>query len=376
MANSIFRIQMFKYNYNAIKVKEVEGRYVTNKEIERFLKSLTPVFQVSTIGESVQGRSIKAITLGSGETRILLWSQMHGNESTTTKAVLDLVNLLKGDSELASVILENCTLKIIPILNPDGAMAYTRVNANSIDLNRDAQERTQPESVVLREVFNDFKPDFCFNLHDQRTIFNVGNTSKPATVSFLAPANDPARSISSNREVAMRLIVAMNKALQRLIPGQVGRYDDSFNSNCVGDAFQMQGVPTILFESGHFPEDYQREQTRYYIFISLIEAIEVISNKKIEHFEMDSYFEIPENNKLFLDIIIDNIDQLNSKFSKGDSAGILYVETLVGGKIEFRPKLEKVGDLSELYGHKMYNCLDINDLEEIQKSPSLLNVLK
>ncbi|MDX1362903.1 MAG: M14 family metallopeptidase [Arenibacter latericius] len=367
---------MFKYNYNAIKVKEVEGRYVTNKEIERFLKSLTPVFQVSTIGESVQGRSIKAITLGSGETRILLWSQMHGNESTTTKAVLDLVNLLKGDSELASVILENCTLKIIPILNPDGAMAYTRVNANSIDLNRDAQERTQPESVVLREVFNDFKPDFCFNLHDQRTIFNVGNTSKPATVSFLAPANDPARSISSNREVAMRLIVAMNKALQRLIPGQVGRYDDSFNSNCVGDAFQMQGVPTILFESGHFPEDYQREQTRYYIFISLIEAIEVISNKKIEHFEMDSYFEIPENNKLFLDIIIDNIDQLNSKFSKGDSAGILYVETLVGGKIEFRPKLEKVGDLSELYGHKMYNCLDINDLEEIQKSPSLLNVLK
>ena len=376
MANSIFRIQMFKYNYNAIKVKEVEGRYVTNKEIERFLKSLTPVFQVSTIGESVQGRSIKAITLGSGETRILLWSQMHGNESTTTKAVLDLVNLLKGDSELASVILENCTLKIIPILNPDGAMAYTRVNANSIDLNRDAQERTQPESVVLREVFNEFKPDFCFNLHDQRTIFNVGNTSKPATVSFLAPANDPARSISSNREVAMRLIVAMNKALQRLIPGQVGRYDDSFNSNCVGDAFQMQGVPTILFESGHFPEDYQREQTRYYIFISLIEAIEVISNKKIEHFEMDSYFEIPENNKLFLDIIIDNIDQLNSKFSKGDSAGILYVETLVGGKIEFRPKLEKVGDLSELYGHKMYNCLDINDLEEIQKSPSLLNVLK
>ena len=49
-------------------------------------------------------------------------------------------------------ILKACTLYIIPILNPDGAKAYTRLNANEVDLNRDAQDLSQPESKVLRAV--------------------------------------------------------------------------------------------------------------------------------------------------------------------------------------------------------------------------------
>jgi len=108
-----------------------------------------------------------------------MWSQMHGNESTTTKAVIDLLNYLKHDSVNALEIANQCTLKIIPILNPDGARDYTRVNANQIDLNRDAQDLTQPESRILKEEYDYFRPDFCFNLHDQRTIFNVGKTNKP-----------------------------------------------------------------------------------------------------------------------------------------------------------------------------------------------------
>src|SRR5690606_18803559 len=99
---------------------------------------------------------------GDGPIKILMWSQMHGNESTTTKAVLDLINFLLEGSEMSNSILERCTIKIIPILNPDGALAYTRVNANGIDLNRDAQNLSQPESKVLRAVFEDFGPDYCF----------------------------------------------------------------------------------------------------------------------------------------------------------------------------------------------------------------------
>ncbi|MCM4166221.1 Murein peptide amidase A [Arenibacter antarcticus] len=367
---------MFDYNYKAVKVNSIKGRLVTNQDIDPYLESVSPIFPVSIRGKSVEGRTIKSLSLGSGNTRILMWSQMHGNESTTTKAVLDLVNFLKEGSDLAAEILEACTIKVIPILNPDGALAYTRVNANLVDLNRDAQERTQPESVVLREVYDDFKPDYCFNLHDQRTIFNVGNTAKPATVSFLAPANDPERSISDNRGIAMKLIVAMNNALQKLIPGQVGRYDDGFNSNCVGDAFQMLNTPTLLFEAGHYPNDYDREQTRYYIFIALMEAIGVITKNKIEANTLTPYFEIPENNKLFYDVIIQNIDQVNSTYQTGDCAGILFVETLVGNKIEFAANLEIIGDLSQFYGHKTYNCLDIKDLETIRNTANLLNLLK
>ena len=363
-------------NYNAIKEETIKGRYVTDKDIDPFLNTVAKDFIIQIEGLSVEERAIKSIVLGKGKLKILMWSQMHGNESTTTKAVLDLINFLKSGSDLASSILKNCTLKIVPILNPDGAMAYTRVNANGVDLNRDAQDRTQPESIVLRKIYEDFKPNYCFNLHDQRTIFNVGNTPKPATVSFLAPAHDPERSISKTRGISMQLIVAMNQELQKFIPGQVGRYDDGFNSNCVGDTFQMLNIPTILFESGHFPGDYDREETRKYIFTAMLKAIEVISKGTIDQYHMDSYFNIPDNNKLFFDLIIKNIHILEPKYELGSSAAIQFVETLINGKIEFKGKLEEIGDLQGKFGHRTYNCLYSKDLKELQDNPELLDLLR
>lgn len=367
---------MFEFNYEAVKWTDIAGRYITATDIDPFLDLVSPEFDVRKVGESVQGRAIKCITLGTGPIRIMMWSQMHGNESTTTKSVLDLVNFLRKESDLAKLMLNNCTIAIVPILNPDGAVAYTRVNANGVDLNRDAQDRTQPESIALRELYDHFKPDFCFNLHDQRTLFNVGDTDKPATVSFLAPAHDPERSISGTRALSMQLIVAMNGELQKYIPGQVGRYDDSFNSNCIGDTIQMLHTPTILFEAGHFQGDYEREQTRYYIFTALLKGVEVIAKKEVGLFIQERYFDIPENNKLFYDVLIKNIHLLDSSRISGDSAGILFVETLVDNKIDFVGKLEQVGNLDHKFAHKTYNCLDAKDLEIIKNNPNLLNALK
>src|SRR5690606_37336030 len=129
--------------------------------------------------------------------------------------------LADSENDFVHQLLKNCTIGIIPMLNPDGSRAYTRLNANQVDLNRDAQSLTQPESIILKKCFEDFKPDFCFNLHGQRTIFSAGLTNKPATVSFLSPAQDEACSITDTRKKAMDVIVKMNENLQKQIPGQV-----------------------------------------------------------------------------------------------------------------------------------------------------------
>ncbi|WOD43387.1 M14 family zinc carboxypeptidase [Hwangdonia lutea] len=344
------------------KESSLHHRYITNLKIEPLLNDLEKKIDVHTLGKSVLGKPIYALKIGKGEKRILMWSQMHGNESTTTKALFDLLNTLLDKNTALNSILKACTLYIIPILNPDGAEAYTRVNANAVDLNRDAQDLSQPESKVLRGVFNHFKPHFCYNLHGQRTIFSAGKTNKSATVSFLAPAQDKNCTITANRKIAMEVIGVMNKVLQNIIPNQVGVYDDAFNLNCVGDTFQSENVPTILFEAGHFKGDYAREITREYIYMTMLKSLEYIANNKVDGSLYKPYFDIPENEKCFFDVIIRNAKTSDNRV---EDIAIMYHEKLIDGKIEFIPKIEKIEKLTGFYGHKEFdaNNLVVLDLQ-------------
>ncbi|WP_194768747.1 M14 metallopeptidase family protein [Tamlana sp. I1] len=349
------------------KESDLYGRYITNKHIEPLLNKLPEKVHVDVIGHSVQKKSIYGLKVGQGNKRILLWSQMHGNESTTTKALFDLLNTLLVDKSPFKHILEHCTLYIIPILNPDGAAAYTRINANEVDLNRDAQNLTQPESRVLRSVFNDFKPHFCYNLHGQRTIFSAGNTNKSATVSFLSPAQDQACTITSNRKRAMEVIAVMNNVLQQEIPNQVGVYDDAFNINCVGDTFQSENVPTILFESGHYHNDYQREKTRELIYMSYIASLDYISKNEVSGEYYKPYLDIPENEKCFLDIIIRNA----KKNGVSVDVGIQYQERLIDNNIKFVPKVLHIEKLDTIFGHKEIEANDNEVFSENGKAIEL-----
>jgi len=326
------------------------GRYITLNHITPLLEKLPPTFHLKQIGTSVENRPIHSLTIGNGDKKILMWSQMHGNESTTTKAVFDLMNFLKDASEASNTILNHCTLCIIPMLNPDGSHAYTRVNANEIDLNRDAQTLSQPESVVLKAIYDEFQPDYCFNLHGQRTMYSAGNVDKSAILSFLTPSQDEKRSITPNRQKSMEIIVKMNEMLQKLIPNHIGRYDDGFNLNCVGDTFQSLGTPTVLFEAGHFPNDYQRENTRELIFYALLEAIQYIASTEILGRFTDAYFDIPENEKQHYDVIFKNLQtEQNETFD----VGIMYQEVLKNEKIHFEPHIEDKKLLKKSFAHKI-----------------------
>lgn len=340
--------------FNKHKETHLFHRYITNEHIQPLLGQLGDLVKVEVVGQSVQNQAIYGLKVGQGKHKILMWSQMHGNESTTTKALFDLLNCFTNDE--LSPILEACTLFVIPILNPDGATAYTRINANKVDLNRDAQNLTQPESQVLRAVFDEFKPDFCFNLHGQRTIFSAGHTNKSAIVSFLAPAQDQDGSMTPNRAIAMDVIKEMNQSLQQIIPDQVGVYDDSFNINCVGDTFQSENIPTILFEAGHVDHDYARELTREYIFVAYVSALYYITTSEIIGENYKSYFDIPENAKCFFDVVIRNA-KISSKIDETTcDIGVLFQEKLVEGCVQFVPKIDQISNLSLFYGHKEINA--------------------
>ncbi|WP_281233437.1 M14 family metallopeptidase [Flavobacterium gelatinilyticum] len=341
--------------FNQNKEQSISGRYLTLDHIQPLLDKLNTNNQVAVIGKSVLGEPIYSYQIGTGKIRIYLWSQMHGNESTTTKALFDFINVLNNGSDFAAKMLETFTFYSIPILNPDGARLYTRENANKIDLNRDSQNLTQPESNVLRDVFEAFKPDFCFNLHDQRTIFGAGDTGKPATVSFLAPSYNEEREINENRQKAINVIAGINDELQKYIPGQVGRFDDSFNINCIGDTFQFLGVPTILFEAGHFQGDYNREITRKYIFFSLISSFKLISENDLVVNRNSDYLNISQNKVVFYDFMYKNIKINYDGIEIITNFVAQYKEELIENKIHFNAYIVEAGELENYFGHYEYD---------------------
>lgn len=342
--------------FQQYEVQILKGRYITLEDIEPFLKKWNTNNQLQIVGTSVLGQPIYSYEIGSGKTRIFLWSQMHGNESTTTKALFDFLNLLQGETDLAKSLRSNFTFFCLPMLNPDGAKLYTRENANKIDLNRDSQLLSQPESKVLRDCFEKFNPDFCYNLHDQRTIFGVADSGKPATVSFLAPSYNEEREINDVRQKAMNVIAAMNETLQKYIPNQVGRFDDSFNINCIGDTFQSLNVPTILFEAGHFQQDYEREQTRKFIFISLLSSFIFISENDLVSNRYNEYVNIPQNKVVFYDFVCKNI-KINYDNNKIiTNFAIQFKEELSENRICFNAYIVAIGDLENYFGHVEFDA--------------------
>ena len=160
-------MDLFLKQQSGLKSQTLDSRYITYPKIQAFLED----FDQIQVGASKNGTPISAIKVGNGPIRILMWSQMHGNESTSTKGIMDVFYFLKSHS----TPLKPFTIQLLPMLNPDGAAAYTRVNANDIDLNRDALQHSQSETKALFKVYDTFQPHYCFNLHDQRTLFGVKN---------------------------------------------------------------------------------------------------------------------------------------------------------------------------------------------------------
>ncbi len=329
----------------------IKGRFVTLDHLNPILDSHSNSVEIFIIGTSENGIEIPCLKIGEGEKVVLGWSQMHGNESTTTKGMMDFIKFLNQKSifqDKIDAFLSAHTFYLVPILNPDGAKLYTRENTNGIDLNRDAKNLSQSESKALDELFHQVRPELCLNLHDQRSIYGLeDNTS--AVISFLSPSADENRTLTASRKVAMEHIVRINHLLQRYIPGSVGRYDDSYNTNCVGDTFQEYGVPTILFEAGHFPGDYQRVKTREYIFYAYLALFGFLGDGDGAADHRD-YFDIPENHNRMYDVILRDV-KINGEDTSVNIA-IQFQEELQKESVIFVPIIEEIGDLDQKYGHR------------------------
>lgn len=344
--------------HDTYKEKTFTHRRFKHKDIMPLLDSLNGQgpLSVSQVGESFEKRSIYQVKAGTGDKKVLLWSQMHGDEATATMALFDIFNFLKahddGFDSLRQIILTNVTLYAVPMLNPDGAQRFQRRTALEIDMNRDALRLQTPEGRLLKELQQTLKPLVGFNLHDQNPRYSVGKTGKQAVVSFLATAYDPARSINDVRKRSMELVVGMNRVLQQFVPGQIARYDDEFEPRAFGDNIQKWGTTLVLIESGGFVGDPEKMRIRQLNFVAILTALEAIATASHAQENIAEYQALPENSRTLFDLLIRNATIIRNGKRVNVDIGINHNEENADSARTFRYKstIEEIGDLSTYYG--------------------------
>src|SRR5690606_33492316 len=92
---------MLSKAYEKFREPSITHKRFTQKDIEPLLYQLpsNPSFKLHKLGESVQHRNIFQVEYGYGVKKVMLWSQMHGDESTATMALFDLFNFLGGSND-------------------------------------------------------------------------------------------------------------------------------------------------------------------------------------------------------------------------------------------------------------------------------------
>ncbi len=322
-------------------------------------------FRTEDVGRSAEGRPLRHVSWGRGKARVLLWSQMHGDESTASMAIADLFRFLgdNPDDPIVQRLRDGNTLDFLPVMNPDGAARFQRRNAQGIDVNRDARRLASPEARALHDLRERLKPDFGFNLHDQNVGTRAGDSDRGTAIALLAPAYDDARDVNASRARAIEVAVVVRSVLEPYIHGHIAKWDDTFNPRAFGDLTQQAGVSTILIESGAIDGDVQKQRLRKLNFLALVGALDAIATGRYAGQPHARYDELPENAAVWPDLLV--------------AGGTLVVPGQPQAKVDVlvdfdRPLLERGGtiaDVGDLEGRKARRTIDATGLYIVPFDP-------
>jgi hypothetical protein len=125
-----------------------------------------PSLKAVKFGSSVNGKDLWSFESGGppGRTNVILVAGQHGDETAGPKLLFQLLDALESKN---IVVPSHLNLIVVPLINPDGAHAGTRNNANNVDLNRDVFQRVvgQPETEAVKRLFLKHRPVRSVNFH-------------------------------------------------------------------------------------------------------------------------------------------------------------------------------------------------------------------
>ena len=222
-----------------------------------------PHVTVSEEARTAKGRSVFLVHLdrsgGKARWRVLFYAQQHGNEVAGKDALLYMITAVAARPE---ILPEDVDLWIMPMMNPDGAEADQRRNADGVDLNRDHLTLKEPETQALHRVCQRVLPDVAVDCHeftrDDEEVRARGWNDWPIIMmdGVNTPLYDPALAEAAQRWVESAAPV-MERAGHAYVRYNVGgpppeeeqRYS-AFDADDARNGLGAYGVISFIIESG------------------------------------------------------------------------------------------------------------------------------
>lgn len=175
-----------------------------------------------SIGNSYEGRSINAYQFGSGSSVALYIGTIHGDE-TNAKRLLD--KWIDDIEANPGRIPAGRKVIIVPLANPDGYARSTRINARSVDLNRNfgannwkasvkmpwgatletgggTEPFSEPETMAIKNLIASRNPAFVMTFHSKASIVEANEAGNSVAIGniyakYSGYANKPASTNTS-----------------------------------------------------------------------------------------------------------------------------------------------------------------------------------
>ncbi len=128
-----------------------------------------------SLGQSLDGQDIDCLTIGEGPLNVWLYARQHPGESMAEWWMEGaLEKLTDEDDPVARVLRRECTLNIVPNMNPDGSRrGHLRTNAVGVNLNREWHAPSadkSPEVLCVRKAMDESGVDFAMDIHGDEAI--------------------------------------------------------------------------------------------------------------------------------------------------------------------------------------------------------------
>ena len=137
--------------------------------------ALSPGVTHRELGQSLDGRAIDCLTLGTGPKQVWLYARQHPGESMAEWWMEGaLERLVEAADAVTRKLLAEATFHCVPNMNPDGSFrGHLRTNAAGINLNREwhtPSREKSPEVLCVRNAMDETGVAFAMDVHGDEAI--------------------------------------------------------------------------------------------------------------------------------------------------------------------------------------------------------------